>query len=98
MQSLRRETGEMKRIALCLLLSIALSLGGRFALANELAGQREVRFTPQQKAFWAFQPVKAMSPPAVKGAAWASPIDRFILARLEAVGVSPAPPADRRVL
>jgi len=56
-------------------------------------------FTPQQKAFWAFQPVRDPALPAVKNAAWAiSPIDRFILAKLEAKGLKPAPKADRRTL
>jgi hypothetical protein len=37
--------------------------------------------------------------PAVRDAKWArSPIDRFILARLEAAGLRPAPEADRRAL
>ncbi len=49
--------------------------------------------------FWSFQPVKAMAPPTVKTAAWArNPIDRFILSKLEANGLAPAPPAARAVL
>jgi len=48
---------------------------------------------------WAFQPVKPGQPPAVKDRAWVkSPVDAFILARLEAKGLKPAPPADRRTL
>jgi hypothetical protein len=46
---------------------------------------------------WAFQPLKRHAPPAVRNASWArTPIDRFILAGLEAKGLHPAPPADRR--
>jgi hypothetical protein len=38
-------------------------------------------------------------PPAVKNAAWVkNPIDAFVLAKLEAAGLSPAPEADRRTL
>jgi mono/diheme cytochrome c family protein len=52
-----------------------------------------------RKRHWAFQPVRALEPPAVKNAAWCqSPIDRFILAKLEEKGLGPAPPADRRTL
>ena len=56
-------------------------------------------FTDEQKAFWAFQPVKRVEPPAVKGLAWVrSPLDRFILTKLEAMSLSPAREADRRTL
>ncbi len=55
--------------------------------------------TPEQRAFWAFQPVKNPNPPAVKSKGWArAPIDQFILAKLEAQGLTPARPADRRAL
>jgi hypothetical protein len=48
---------------------------------------------------WAFEPVKDLPFPAVRDAAWSrSPIDRFILARLEQRGVPPAPAADRETL
>jgi hypothetical protein len=54
---------------------------------------------PAAKDFWAFQPVKAVEPPAVRDlSAVKSPVDRFILARLEAVGLRPALPADKRTL
>jgi hypothetical protein len=48
---------------------------------------------------WSFRaPVKA-TPPPVRNAAWVrSPLDRFILARLEAKGLTPAPAADSRTL
>lgn len=48
---------------------------------------------------WAFQPLSQASPPAVKNAAWPrSDIDRFVLAKLEATGLSPAPEADAATL
>ena len=51
------------------------------------------------KKHWSFQPVREPALPAVKNAAWAqSPIDAFILAKLESQAISPAPPADRRTL
>jgi hypothetical protein len=38
-------------------------------------------------------------PPTVQDESWVrNPIDRFILARLEAAGLKPAPEADRRTL
>ena len=48
---------------------------------------------------WAFQPVKAVAPPTPRNAAWVrSPIDAFLLTRLEQEGLRPAPPADPRTL
>jgi cytochrome c553 len=51
------------------------------------------------REFWSFRPVTAQAAPAVKNAASvASDIDRFILAALEAKGLSPAADADPRTL
>ena len=48
---------------------------------------------------WAFQPVKEHQPPAVKNVNWPrSPIDHFVLARLEKASMKPALPADKRTL
>jgi cytochrome c553 len=48
---------------------------------------------------WAFRPVTRPQVPSVKNKAWVkTPIDAFILARLEEKGLSPAKPADRRTL
>ncbi|MGD9724152.1 MAG: DUF1553 domain-containing protein [Pirellulales bacterium] len=48
---------------------------------------------------WSFQPVVDPLLPEVRSAQWCrSPLDRFVLARLEAAGLEPAPPADRRTL
>jgi len=51
------------------------------------------------KAHWAFQPVKQPVVPAVKDSSWVqSPIDRFVLAKLESAGLHPNPLADKRTL
>ncbi len=48
---------------------------------------------------WALLPLAREAPPEVKQASWVrGPIDRFILARLEAEGLSPSPEADRATL
>ncbi len=53
----------------------------------------------RKRQHWAWQPVRAVSPPPVKRAAWAhNPIDRFILAGLETRGLKPNSYADRRTL
>ena len=48
---------------------------------------------------WSFLPPQRPDLPAVKNEAWIrNPIDRFVLARLESEGLTPAPEADRRML
>ncbi len=48
---------------------------------------------------WAFQPLRHSVPPAVKDTGWCrTPIDRFVLARMETAGVAPNPAVDRRRL
>jgi hypothetical protein len=51
------------------------------------------------RKWWAFQRSEDRPLPAVKAAGWVkSPIDRFILAKLEEKNLAPAPPADKRTL
>lgn len=53
----------------------------------------------RSKTHWAFQPVKDSAVPTVRNQDWVrTPIDAFVLARLEAAGLKPSPPADRRTL
>src|SRR5688572_5032524 len=48
---------------------------------------------------WSFNKPVAAAPPPVRNAAWVrNPIDAFVLARLEAEGLAPAPEADPGVL
>src|SRR5262245_44380422 len=55
--------------------------------------------TPEQRAFWSFQPVREVAAPAVRNASWpAGTIDRFVLAKLEEAGLKPSPLADKRTL
>ena len=57
------------------------------------------KLTELQRSFWSFLPVKNAPPPAVKSVAWASsPIDRFILAKLDENDLAPAPAADKPTL
>ncbi|MBQ18753.1 MAG: hypothetical protein CMJ65_16710 [Planctomycetaceae bacterium] len=52
-----------------------------------------------RKTHWAYQPPTSPELPAVKNSKWGiNEIDRFILARLEAAGLSAGPTADRRTL
>jgi len=48
---------------------------------------------------WSLLPPVAVTPPTPKDAGWAkNPVDRFVLARLEQAGLTPAPEADARAL
>jgi hypothetical protein len=51
------------------------------------------------RRFWSLRPVSDPPTPAVLDARWPlSSVDPFVLAKLEAKGMHPAPPADRRAL
>jgi cytochrome c553 len=51
------------------------------------------------RQFWAFQPLKAVSPPAVHDRSWPrSDIDRFLLSALESQGLKPVADAGRHAL
>ncbi len=52
-----------------------------------------------QRRHWAFQPIGNPVPPTVRDSGWErTPIDRFVLAKLETAGLAPSPPADRQTL
>ena len=52
-----------------------------------------------RRTWWSLQPVRKPALPTVKDAAWsADPIDRFLLAAMEAKGLTPAKDADPRTL
>jgi hypothetical protein len=60
---------------------------------------RWVKSGAEYQPLWSFIPPNRGELPAVKNEGWVrTPIDRFILAKLEANGLTPAPEADRRIL
>jgi mono/diheme cytochrome c family protein len=73
--------------------------GGDAASATPLKRQNDGTDPEKAKSFWSFQPIAAPAVPAVKLASWPlGDIDRLVLARMEALGVQPAPEADKRTL
>ena len=57
------------------------------------------RFSAEQRGHWAFQPVKRLEPRAVRESTWVqNPVDRFVLAELEELGLDHSPPANRVAL
>ena len=63
------------------------------------SGRQEMVVTAEDRKHWSFQPLRDVALPTVKNIAWIrSPIDQFILARLEANGLQPSPPIGSRKL
>ncbi len=59
-----------------------------------IAAQSEIDWNAARQ-FWAFRPPRPTSPPAVRDSIWPrSEIDAYVLAKLEAAGLRPAPDAD----
>src|SRR5262249_38737407 len=57
------------------------------------------KFTDAQRKFWAFQKVVKPSVPSVKAKDWVrTPVDAFILSKLEEKKLKPNPPADKVTL
>jgi mono/diheme cytochrome c family protein len=60
---------------------------------------RDGSITEKDRQFWSFRPLAHATPPSVRDSAWLeSPVDRFILARLEAESFKPVGRADKRTL
>lgn len=60
---------------------------------------RGFHVTEEEKSHWAFQPIRPVQPPTVRDLSRVrSPIDRFVLARLEQQGLTFAPDADPATL
>lgn len=61
------------------------------------AGSKSEFNLKERAKYWSFQPLGNVKPPAVKRTDWpTTDSDRFILAALEAKGLNPAPPTDKR--
>ena len=90
---MRRPFSLVSILALALLLPLVTTPTGT------AAEQTSRKPAPADRTFWSFRPLQRVEPPAVSDPAWSgSPIDRFLRAAQEAKGLSPAPPAERRVL
>lgn len=62
-------------------------------------GRQEMVVTEADRAHWSYRPLHDVPLPAVTNADWVrTPIDHFILAKLEASGLQPSPPVETRKL
>ena len=67
--------------------------------APKSSAKAEFNLQARRAKQWAFQPLVQHSVPQPKRLEWArSPVDQFLLARLEAAGLAPAPDAEKRTL
>ena len=68
-------------------------------LGNSTADPPRSHAAEEAKKYWAYQPVRRPTVPAVRNTFWVrTPIDAFILARLEERGLQPVAPADKMTL
>ena len=66
---------------------------------RQLAGGPPLSDPAKVRDHWAFKPVKKPAVPAVKNSGWVKlPVDAFVLAKLEAQGMTPSPAADKATL
>jgi hypothetical protein len=73
--------------------------GAPWPAPGALSRTAEPSSAPDLATHWAFRPIKPVSPPSVKNrSAVQSPVDAFVMARLEAAGMSLSPPAFKRTL
>lgn len=67
--------------------------------AETNAPRKEFTITVADRQHWAFRSLSDPVPPAVREESWPrTSVDRFVLAKLEAAGLKPSAPADRRTL
>ena len=67
--------------------------------STRAASALEDPFTPEQRAYWAFQPVARQAVPLTGGTEWIrGPIDAFVLGGLEAKGLMPSETAGKVTL
>ena len=73
--------------------------GAKWPVESARTSIRSGPVRPEDRQFWSFQPLGHVRPPDVHDISWPrTPVDRFILARLEAEDLRPAAAADRRTL
>ncbi len=62
-------------------------------------GKKPLTVTAKDKEYWAYRPIAKTPVPEVRNPAWPrNPVDRFLLEKMEKVGIVPAGDADPRVL
>jgi hypothetical protein len=79
-------------------ISASLFLVTQFLAADNTTADSK-GFTDEDRNWWAIQPVTDPDVPTNEGTNWArSPIDHFIVRKLDEAGLKPSPPAEKREL
>jgi hypothetical protein len=87
----------MPRLHFCTIVVIAAI--GTPSNAQKIESLSEKPIRAADKEHWSFQPPKRPSIPTIKQAGWIrTPVDAFVLAKLEAVGLTSSPPAEKLAL
>lgn len=67
-----------------------IDMGAPDPRVGKTAAAKRIIDIDKGRTFWSFRPLAAVAPPKVKNEAWVrTPIDRYILAKLEAKGLTP---------
>lgn len=73
--------------------------GAYWPAEREISLTRSGPPTEAERSHWSFQPIVRPSVPDVRDPDWCrTPVDRFLLAKLDSAGLSPQSPADKRTL
>ncbi len=76
-----------------------LAMGAPDPREGEIVQNKKFDAEKSRKEHWAFQPLRETARPAVKNVGWVrTPIDAFVLKKLEGAKVQPAPAADPATL
>lgn len=68
-------------------------------LSAKAGPKKPMVVTDEDRSFWSFRPLARVSVPSVKNVSWVrTPVDRFVLAKLEEKGIAADGPLDRRRL
>jgi hypothetical protein len=87
----------MRRVHFCTIVLIAAI--GTPVNAQKIESLSEIPIRAADKEHWSFQPPKRPAIPTVKQVGWIrTPVDAFVLAKLEAAGLTPSLPAEKLVL
>jgi hypothetical protein len=96
----RKRWPELLPTTLVVIAILALATPTRAAVpADAIHKGIATNTVPRGRDFWSFQPLKAQTPPSPRDRSWGhGPIDQFIRARQEAIGVHPNKATSRQKL